>query len=346
MSSTDSQRAALIELRAARSVIDRLDASRHPEELAADLIEAWTQLEEALRSFVGGSALSGQPLIRELRQRQLIDLEQAHCLLELLAVRERVQRADYLPIADDVTVARDAYATVEKHLAAGSAAGAAADEPLTDPVLERGRRQRQDGQRDIEPIPPVLDTTYNEEFGRRSQPWWFLGLIAVALVAAAGVAWYAFGRGGTDHVAAGAELFKAGQMEPARREFEIARTNQPNNASPHIYLGRIARQGGDTALARRELLQAVQLDTGSALARREFGSFLLSQKQYEAARAFYTAAVDRDANDRTAMGFLGCTLVKLGRLDEAMRWFKHAGAGEWDVCVPQTAQPQVAPPPR
>ena len=42
----------------------KLDASRHPEEIAADIIEVWSSVETALRSLMGGSTLSGQPLIR------------------------------------------------------------------------------------------------------------------------------------------------------------------------------------------------------------------------------------------------------------------------------------------
>jgi len=43
------QRQALASLDAARPAIASLDRSRHAEELAADLIEAWTSVVPALR---------------------------------------------------------------------------------------------------------------------------------------------------------------------------------------------------------------------------------------------------------------------------------------------------------
>ena len=70
--STSAQRAALESLHAARPLVARLGATRNSEDVAADLIEAWTAVETGLRSMIGGSALSGQMLIRELRQRHFL----------------------------------------------------------------------------------------------------------------------------------------------------------------------------------------------------------------------------------------------------------------------------------
>ena len=62
-----AQRAALEALNAARPIVARLDIGKNSEDLAADLIESWNVVETGLRSLVGGSALTGQTLIRELR---------------------------------------------------------------------------------------------------------------------------------------------------------------------------------------------------------------------------------------------------------------------------------------
>ena len=78
-----SQRAALDAISSARPIIARLSMARDSEDLAADLIEAWTATETGLRSLIGGSALTGQMLIRELRQRHFLSLEQANALAEL-----------------------------------------------------------------------------------------------------------------------------------------------------------------------------------------------------------------------------------------------------------------------
>jgi len=69
-----NQRSALNALNTVRPIMARLDVARHAEDLAADLIEGWNGTEIALRSLLGGSALSGQALIRELRQREMLSL--------------------------------------------------------------------------------------------------------------------------------------------------------------------------------------------------------------------------------------------------------------------------------
>ena len=126
------RRAALAALEAARPTIAKLDPSRHPEDTAADLIDVWSAVETAMRSLAGGSALAGQALIRELRQREVISLEQAHAVLELLAVRERLDRAGYAPTAADDAVARDSFATLDRTL------HAAEDATSTQPVAAAG----------------------------------------------------------------------------------------------------------------------------------------------------------------------------------------------------------------
>src|SRR3954469_4694745 len=80
--SAGSQRAALDALQSARPIVARLNMARDSEDLAADLIDAWTVTETGLRSLIGGSQLSGQMLIRELRQRHFLSLEQANALAE------------------------------------------------------------------------------------------------------------------------------------------------------------------------------------------------------------------------------------------------------------------------
>jgi hypothetical protein len=89
--------------------------ARDSEDLAADLIEAWTATETGLRSLVGGTALTGQMLIRELRQRHFLSLEQANALAEFHAARERAARVDYKPTEGDVNASRDAFLKLEEH---------------------------------------------------------------------------------------------------------------------------------------------------------------------------------------------------------------------------------------
>src|SRR3954469_5346565 len=111
-----SQRAPLDAIHSARPIIARLSMARDSEDLAADLIEAWTATETGLRSLIGGSALTGQMLIRELRQRHFLSLEQANALAEFHAARERSGRTDYKPSESDVNAARDAFLKLEAGL--------------------------------------------------------------------------------------------------------------------------------------------------------------------------------------------------------------------------------------
>ena len=72
-----NQQSALAALKAVEPIVVRLDRSREAEDRAADILELWQGTETALRTLMGGSALSGQGLIRELRQREMISLGQA-----------------------------------------------------------------------------------------------------------------------------------------------------------------------------------------------------------------------------------------------------------------------------
>ena len=94
----------------------RLDLARDPEDLAADIIEGWQAAETALRSLIGSASLSGQPLIREVRQRELLTLDQAHALVEFSAAHERAQRTDYRPSNTDIAAARTGYQQLEAAL--------------------------------------------------------------------------------------------------------------------------------------------------------------------------------------------------------------------------------------
>ena len=142
----------------------------------------------------------------------------------------------------------------------------------------------------------------------------------------------------------------------ARNAFAEAARNDPKDAEPHIYLGRMARDEGDPNTAVRELQTAIQLEPENALAQREMGSHLLTQamgqvaagnlpgaqQSLNLARNFYVRAVELNPNDKVAQGWLGCVLVRLGRVDQASGFFSRAGPGDWNRCQPlPTLAPQV-----
>ena len=101
---------------------------------------------------------------------------------------------------------------------------------------------------------------------------------------------------------------------------------------PRVYLGRIARENRQYDVAKRELEAAIQLDPTSAAAMREMGSLMFVTGRFDVAERFYRRAVARDPTDRLAQGYLGCTLLRLGRQAEARDPLLRAGNGPWTAC--------------
>jgi tetratricopeptide (TPR) repeat protein len=336
-----SQRAALDAIHSARPIIARLTMTRDSEDLAADLIEAWTATETGLRSLVGGSQLTGQFLIRELRQRHFLSLEQANALAEFHAARERATRVDYKPTEGDINASRDAFLKLEAGLmgepapapsafsspAARAAANAvAATSPTITPTapLDTGARARFEG------APLAVPA-------ERARPGWMLPVVGLlALLVVGGLAWFAVkGRGPTVAAYAnGVTAYKEGRREAAAGEFMKATKEDSANPMPHVYLSRMAREAGNIQTANAEAVTAVRLGPNNGAALRELASVSFAQQNFDAARRFYIRAIQADPNDKLAQGFLGCSLIRLGRLNEGLTFIQRAGPGAWSGCAP------------
>ena len=335
-----ARRSALSALDRARPAIARLDQSRHFEELAADLMESWSAVETALRSLVGGTTLSGQALIREARQRQLLSFEQANALAEFHAANERAHATDYEPTASDINAARDAFLKFETGLMSDQV-GAVAPAPIA--LNTEGMRSSPLGV--PEPVPPPRDGL---------EPWVKALLAAVVVLVIAGLGFAAYSQGWfssrDDALQRGIDDYRRGQREAAVGEFTKASRDNPNDPMPHVYLSRMAREVGNMTIAGQEAQTAVKLGPDNPIALRELGLYLLSAGNYDLSRRFLVRAVQADTSDRMAMGYLGCTLIRLGRPTEAQVWFNRAGQGDWSRCamgpaaIPAPGQPQpVAP---
>ncbi len=166
---------------------------------------------------------------------------------------------------------------------------------------------------------------------------------AVVLLFIVGL-YFAFrGGSGGDGLTAGIDAMKNGQRERARGEFTKAVKEEPNAATPHVFLARLAREEGDLATARAQLDTALRLEPKNAIALREMGLILFASRQYDLARRFFVRAVQANPQDRASQGYLGCALMRLNRVQEATKFINNAGNGPWTACLqPLTT---TAPPP-
>lgn len=330
-----ARRSALAALDRARPAIARLDQSRHFEELAADLMESWTAVETALRSLVGGTTLGGPALIREARQRQLLSFEQANALAEFHAASERAHATDYEPTLADLDAARDAFLKFESGLMGDSAVAAAAP-PAPMSLSTEGMRASPLGP--PEPVPPPRDGL---------EPWIkaVLAVVVVLIIAGLGYAAYAQGwfGGRNDAMQRGIDDYRRGQREAAVGEFTKAARDNPNDPLPHVYLSRMAREVGNMTVAGEEAQTAVKLGPENAVALRELGLYLLNAGNYDLARRFLVRAIQADNTDKMSMGYLGCTMMRLGRPTEAQVWLNRAGPGDWSSCAAAALGQPAAP---
>lgn len=377
--SSANQRSALAALDAARPAIARLDAGRHPEDVAADLIESWSAVETALRSLLGGSGLGGQSLVSEARQRGFLDYPHAHALLGFLAAHDRASRPDYQPGASDLEAARAGFQALEAALGvgisadtgmfqavrplepitattpaaptAGSAAtgafGTTASRPLPPPVSPPLSTRRTP---EPEPVPDYVPR------GRGATGRGPIALVVgalVALIALAAVgAWMLSESREPRALRSGIAEYAQGRRESAKRQFQEAATAHPKLALPHVYLARMAREDGDLQRANAELQTAVRLDPQNALANAEMGRYLLQAGNPQLATRFFERAIRVDPADRASQGWMGCALVRQGRTDLAQSWFQRAGQGDWSACAnaapagagfPAGARPSAVP---
>ncbi|HEY7877598.1 MAG TPA: hypothetical protein VIC55_05215 [Gemmatimonadaceae bacterium] len=338
-------RGAAAALEAVRPAVERLDPTRHSEANAADLAEIWAAVETSLRALLGGSPLSGQPLVREVRQRELITLEHAHAVLELLAVHERVQRADYQPVSSDLEVAREAYGVLGAGFVLPNAMAALSATASMPAVASLGES----------PPPPAVGVPLA---ARPVAPnrWQGIVLVVLAIVLAGGGYYWYRGGGRRSALEKGIAAYAASQRDSARVDFARAVHDDPRASAPHVYLARLAREDGDFATAGRELKAAIELEPGSARAQAELGAFFLARgtrftgqhrpdlaaEDYDAARRAYIRAVQIEPSDTASQGYLGCALARLGRAADAAIWLGRAGAGPWSACA-ASAAPAPAP---
>jgi cytochrome c-type biogenesis protein CcmH/NrfG len=159
-----------------------------------------------------------------------------------------------------------------------------------------------------------------------------LGVIVVVAtgVASRGMIRRARGRADLDQ---GIGAYRQGRTADATARLRAASADLPNDPRPHVYLSRIAREANDLSTASAEGVTAVRLAPNDPMALRELATTLYAMENFSGARAFYVRAIEADPADHTSEGYLGCSLIRLGRTEEGTRWLERAGRGTWSACA-------------
>lgn len=357
--------AAQAALNQGRGVYSRLDQIRGPEDAAADIMDLWGAAEAAMRAMLGGSTLSGQALVRELRQRGTLNLEQANALASFWDARARVDDVGYKPTLTDVGFARMGYNELGRAISETPAGGVASAPAAVAPGEERWAGPAAAGATTAAaaataattastarpaaaPPPPAADRTATAPVVRRRSPGLLIGGLVALIVILGLVAWLTMGRSSYDKdMAAAIDMMQSSRTEGARAAFSKIASEHPDQAEPHVFLARLARTDGDINTARQELATAIRLEPTNGRAQREMGLLLLGQNNPDLARRFLIRAVQLDTADHAAQGYLGCTLLRLGRIEEGQRFISRAGQGSWSACsaVPTAQTPGMGAPP-
>ena len=169
------------------------------------------------------------------------------------------------------------------------------------------------------------------------RPGWLIPVVGVvALLVVGAIALMMLGGRSTTSAAydQGVQAYREGRREAAQASFRKAIADAPTDPMPHVYLARMEREAGNLGNANAEAVNGVRLAPTSATALRELGSTLFAAQQFDDARKFYLRALTADPNDKLSQGFLGCSLMRLGRIDEGQRWIGRAGPGAWSACTP------------
>lgn len=343
-------------LNAARFVVNPMSTTPAPD--------VWASAQRVLRAVTQRPELSGQALIGEARRLGALTLTDAHALIALLAwadastgaaesdAHRKVlhEAAGALEHAVHVSAALDAnppsrILSVPDQAHVSATVSATVSAPVSAPV---SASPFSGPDRPASTTPPAADGYVIVVPASRwgwIAPVRVVGALVGTVVIGAGV-WYMLQQRAVRAYQDGVAAYQRGATAAARAAFVRAARQQPNDARPLVFLGRMSRDDGDLQRARRLLTTAVRVAPTSGLATRELASVMLADGQPEVARRFYVRALQLDPEDRVAQGFLGCALFRLNRTDEARRWTDRAGPGDWSACVaaqPPRTLPTVPP---
>lgn len=299
----------------------------------------WAGAQEVLRAVTTRPELSGQALIGEARRMGALTLTDAHALVALLTWSDAADRP--AESESERALLREALMALEHAIDMNRAV--APEVTLRSTVNDSpatGYAPRTDqtsaASTSAASTSAVAFTRADASDASTTSRWLSARGIVLALLvvgALAAIAWWVLTQRSDRAYRDGVAAYGRGAREVARTAFAQAAQQQPGDAGPLVFLGRMSREDGDLPRARRFLTTAVRIAPNSALAARELASSMLADGQPELARRFYVRALQLDPTDRVAQGFLGCALFRLNRFDEARRWTDRAGSGDWSGCI-------------
>jgi len=357
---TPSDRAAAqAALTGGRAVYGRLDQIRGPEDAAADILELWVASEAAMRAMLGGSTLSGQALVRELRQRGELNLEQANTLASFWDARSRSEDVAYKPTLTDVGFARSGYnelgRVIESSTSSAGSTKTAGGIPVSTfaPGGPAASTLNTAGATTAGVDAPAAvgaasqSAAYPAVATRRPQMRILIGVVVALLVIAGVVAAYMMHKTSKfdGDMTSAIGLMTTGRTEAARAAFGQLVHDYPDKAEPHVFLSRLARTDTppDMSTARQELVTAIRIEPTYQPAQREMGIYQLANRNPSLARNFLIRAVQLNPNDSAAQGYLGCALMNLNRASEAQKFLARAGNGTWSSCTTPATPAAAAP---
>lgn len=289
----DDREAALRPLRTIGGVVSSLRAGDlSAEEERSAVIQVTSAAESSLRRLLrdqpdvalpvrlralAPDELSSDEVLAELRQHDRISIELAASVHDLFEVRRRLKEGGSISAGDGDLAYRVASRLEQEALTPPSRAASATPSAVDQTVFL--------------PVDPAEDTTAGGR--RRVNP--FVALGAFLLLAAIGLGIWAMSRRNTaSEMDQGIVLFRNGSYADAAPHFYRYAQENPDDATPHLYLARIHRLLERNDLAVPELRSALELAPTDPDVHTELGILLSDAGRFDEAVVRFREAIRLD----------------------------------------------------
>ena len=243
--------------------------------------------------------LGSDEVLAELRQHDRISIELAASVHDLFEVRRRIKEGGAVSPGDGELAYRVASRLEQEAITPPPRTPTATSIPVDETVFL-----------------PVDSTGASGSRGFKLNP--FVALGAVLLLAAIGLGIWALTRGGAEEeMAQGITLFRSGSYADAAAHFYRYAQENPDDATPHLYLARIHRLMDRNDLAVPEIRAALELAPQDPLAHTELGLLLTDAGRFDEAVVRFREAIRLDPEAPTAWAGLVRALRAAGAPESA-----------------------------